>query len=390
MKGFKATVMRRKDMKIALIATEKLPVPAIRGGAIQIYLEAIAPIIAQKHQVTVFSIQDSKLAQEEVLNGVRYVRVERENYLDGVTKHIGTGNFDVVHVCNRPNWIEPLYKSAPQTKFILSVHNEMFAESKISQMAGEQCISYVTKIVTVSNFIGDTIKKRFPNARNKVETVYSGVDLNAYHPKWTSEGRQIRTMMRGQMDAADKKMALFVGRLSKVKGPHILLQSLPEIIQQHPDTMMVFIGSKWFSDDNVNNYVQYLYRLGTLFPNNVTFIKFVEPADIPKYYSMADVFVCCSQWQEPLARVHYEAMAAGLPVITTNRGGNAEVIQQGKNGYVIDQFEDPAQYAANINKLLGDSSLRERMGKEGRTIVESSFGFSRVANQLQKIYETAL
>ncbi|WP_408010464.1 glycosyltransferase family 4 protein [Pseudalkalibacillus sp. A8] len=376
-------------MKIALIATEKLPVPAIRGGAIQIYLESVAPLIARKHDVTVFSIVDSKLPNEERKKGVKYIRFENENYLDGIISHLETDDYDVVHVCNRPIWVNQLQARVPGPKYILSVHNEMFAEGKLAQETGERCISLVSNIVTVSDFIGTTITDRFPHAKDKVQTVYSGVDLDSYHPKWTSDGREIRKMMRRKMDLEDKNVILFVGRLSKVKGPHILIQALPEIIKRHPDTYLVFVGSKWFGDDFVNNYVKYLYRLGTLYMENVKFVKFVEPADIPNYYSMADIFVCCSQWQEPLARVHYEAMAAGLPLITTNRGGNKEVIKHDRNGYIIDNFDDPSEYANHINKLLDDSSLRNRIGENGRSIAEDSFGFERVAYQLQKVYENA-
>ncbi|MGM7700673.1 glycosyltransferase family 4 protein [Pseudalkalibacillus sp. Hm43] len=376
-------------MKIALIATEKLPVPAIRGGAIQIYIESVAPIMAKRHEVTVYSIQDPKLPHKENVQGVQYVRFESENFLDGIIQHMKEERHDVVHVCNRPHWINILHDKVPGPKYILSVHNEMFADGKIEPEDGERCISTVSRIVTVSDFIGRTITERFPSADGKVKTVYSGVDLDSYHPKWTSEGRKIRNRMRESLGIEGKNVILFVGRLSKVKGPHILIQSLPEIIKQHPDTYLVFVGSKWFGDDFVNNYVKYLYRLGTLHMDNVKFIKFVEPSDIPNYYSMADVFVCCSQWREPLARVHYEAMAAGLPIITTNRGGNKEVIQTGGNGYAIDNFDDPFEYSKHINKLLDSRSLCEKIGKKGRSIAEESFGFERVARQLQQVYGNA-
>ncbi len=374
-------------MKIALIGTEKLPVPAIRGGAIQIYLDAVAAIIAKKHDVTVISITDPELQDSETRNGVRYIRFKEDVYLPSIIQHLKEENYDVVHLCNRPAWINPLKEEITKTKFVLSVHNEMFDYDKMSDEEGHQCISSVSKIVTVSDFIGRTITDRFRDAKSKVKTVYSGVDLEKYQPAWTQAGKQARTRVRNELNIQNKKVALFVGRLSKVKGPHLLLQALPQIIEKHPDYMMVFIGSKWFGDDNLNNYVKHLYTLGAMFQDNVTFIKFVKPADIPNLYAMSDLFVCSSQWQEPLARVHYEAMAAGLPIITSNRGGNPEVIEEGKNGHVIRDFENPDAYAAMINSLLSDSSKLERMGKYGRRKVESEFGWDRVASNLLQVYE---
>jgi len=62
-------------MKIAFICTEKLPVPPISGGAIQIYIEGILPEFSKHHEVTVFSIKHESLKDEEELNGVKYIRV---------------------------------------------------------------------------------------------------------------------------------------------------------------------------------------------------------------------------------------------------------------------------------------------------------------------------
>lgn len=376
-------------MEIALIATEKLPVPAVRGGAIQIYLQSFAPLVAEHHHVTIFSVKDSNLPDKENVNGVEHIHVDPDHYVSGLVEHLKNGHFDVIHVCNRPAWVETLKSATPGSQFVLSVHNEMFAPEKISKEKGEACVRAVDKITTVSDYIADTVCDRFPEARQKIETVNSGVDLNIYQPEWTEVGHEMRNDMRRELDLEGKKVILFVGRLSKVKGPHILLQAIPDIVRSHPEAVVVFVGSKWFGENDVNKYVKFLYTLGALYPENVRFIKFVKPADIHKLYAMSDVFVCASQWQEPLARVHYEAMAAGLPIITTDRGGNSEVIEEGKNGYAITRFEDADAYVEKINELLNDEQLRNRMGKAGRATAESQFGWEKVAGHLQTIYEAS-
>jgi spore coat protein SA len=382
--------MEETYMKIALVATEKLPVPAIRGGAIQIYLDSVASIIRRTADVTVISIKDPELKSSEERNHVKYLRFDQQSYLEQLTNHVRDAKYDVVHVCNRPAWIKTLSEASPNTKFVLSVHNDMLAPDKMTDQEGMDCISKVSKIITVSDYIGSTITSRFPNAKSKTKTVYSGVDLEDYQPQWTTEGSRIRNRMRDELKLGDRKVVLFVGRLSKVKGPHVLLQAMPKIIEEHPDVMMVFVGSKWFGDDNVNNYVKHLYTFGSLYTENVTFIKFVKPSDIPRLYTMSDLFVCSSQWQEPLARVHYEAMAAGLPILTSNRGGNPEVIEEEKNGYIIYDFENPDAYAERINHLLNNLSLCRRLGKYGRAKVERDFGWETVSKNLLNIYKEAI
>ncbi|AIE59414.1 glycosyltransferase family 4 protein [Bacillus methanolicus] len=377
-------------MKIALAATEKLPVPAIRGGAIQIYLDSVASIIGKTADVSVISIKDPELKESEERNNVKYLRFDEDSYLEQLTTHVKNAKYDVVHICNRPTWIKTLAEASPETKFVLSVHNDMFAPDKISDQEGMDCISLVAKIITVSDYIGNTITSRFPDAQSKTKTVYSGVDLEDYHPQWTAEGSRIRRRIRDELGLEGRKVVLFVGRLSKVKGPHVLLQAMPKIIEEHPDIMMVFVGSKWFGDDNVNNYVKHLYTFGSLYLENVTFIKFVKPRDIPGLYTMSDLFVCSSQWQEPLARVHYEAMAAGLPIITSNRGGNPEVIEEEKNGFIIYDFENPDAYAIRINQLLSNTNLCQRLGKYGRAKVERDFGWETVSKNLISVYKEAM
>lgn len=376
-------------MKIALIATEKLPVPAIRGGAIQIYLEAIATKISEKHSVTVFSVTDPQLPQNENKGNVTYIRFPTKQYLQDLTNHFKEYHYDVVQLCNRPLWIESLKKAAPHTKFILSVHNEMFAPQKISDNEAKTCIASVSRIVTVSEYIKNTITKRFPEALEKTIPVYSGVDLAAFHPPWTEVGQQFREKARHALNLHGKNIILFVGRLSKVKGVHILIQALPEILKEHPNTVLVFVGSKWFGDDCVNKYVKHLYVLSAMYKEHIIFTKFIPPKDIPILYTMSDIFVCSSQWQEPLARVHYEAMAAGLPILTTNRGGNPEVIDEGKNGHIIIDYDNPQVFAEMINDLLSNSSKREQMGRNGRSKAEILFGWDRVANNLLNVYEEA-
>ena len=312
-----------------------------------------------------------------------------KHYLDDIVHHFQEHHFDVVHLCNRPSWISKLKKAAPHTKFILSVHNEMFAPEKISDIEGRDCIASVAKIITVSQYIKNTITKRFPEALEKTEPVYSGVDLTAFHPPWTENGQLSRKQARQALGLKKEKVILFVGRLSKVKGTHILLQAIPDIIKEHPDAVFVFVGSKWFGDDRVNKYVKHLYVLSAMYKEHVIFTKFIPPKDIPSLYAMADIFVCSSQWQEPLARVHYEAMAAGLPILTTNRGGNPEVIDEGENGRVIFDYDNPHVYAEMINDLLSDPDKREQMGRYGRSKVEENFGWDRVVANLINVYEYA-
>ena len=101
---------------------------------------------------------------------------------------------------------------------------------------------------------------------------------------------------------------------------------------------------------------------------------------------IGDLFVCSSQWQEPLARVHYEAMGTGLPIITTNRGGNAEIFDHLVNGFIIDDYTNPDAFAQAISYIFTNEDKAIEMARSGRKFVEQNFGFEHVANRLENLY----
>lgn len=376
-------------MKIGLVCTEMLPSPAIRGGAIQILIDGILPYLAINHELTVFSITDPELLSKEKSNNVAYVRFPKDNYVDSVAGYLRSNKpFDVIHVFNRPRSVYMYKQAAPSTNFVLSLHNEMFHPKKISDTEALKCIESVDNIMTVSKYIADTVISRFPEAKRKVKVIYSGVDSYQYSPIW--EAVEKRKTLREKHGLAGKKVIMFVGRLSEKKGPHILLKAFEKIVPQHPDAVLMIVGGRWFSDDRVDKYVKQLYKISEPIKDNVIFTKFVPPAEMPDYYLMADIFVCSSQWQEPLARVHYEAMAAGLPIITTDRGGNAEIIRNNYNGIVIKNFQESEAFAEAISSLLSNRRLALKLGKCGWNVANRHCDFSRVANDLLTIYKKSV
>lgn len=377
-------------MKLAFICTEKLPAPSIRGGAIQMMIDGVSPYIGKDHELTVFSISDPELPMRETDKAIEYIRFPRENYRFSVAEELRNHQFDMIHVFNRPKNV-PLYKEAsPGSKIVLSLHNDMFSEKKLSEDEGKMAIEQASCIMTVSNYIKETIIKRFPQAEEKTKVVYSGVNLESYPPVWSVEGMAIRHRYRAHYRIRPRqKVILFAGRLSKTKGPHVLIQAMKLILKQHPEAVLVIAGGKWFSDDGVNSYVKFLYDLAKPLGNKVIFTKFIPAEEIPNIFLMADVFVCSSQWNEPLARVNYEAMAAGIPLITTNRGGNPEVVLDGFNGLLVEDYTNPAAFANCIHYLFTEPEISEWMAEKGRTFIELNFTYKHVADRLMSLYEAA-
>lgn len=373
-------------MRIAMICTEKLPVPSIRGGAIQQYIDAILPYMKEKHDVTVFCVADPELPQKENGNKICYIKAAKaQDYILGVIDQL-KDEYDLIHVFNRPQWVNLIAEKLPDTEISLSLHNEMFQPSKISKEEAERCIRRVKFITTVSRFIEAGVKKLYPEAVGKIHTVYSGVDVNRYQPVWSEEAKIIRNQLKARYGLTGKKVVLFISRLSQKKGAHILIKAVDQILSTHPDTALVLVGSKWYGENQEDSYVRQVKQMADALDTDVVLTGFLPPSEIISHYYLGDVFICASQWREPLARVHYEAMAAGIPIITTDRGGNAEVVKGKGNGIVISEYDQPQAFADAITYLLEQPDIAREMGKTGRRLAEEKYPWKRVAMELNDLF----
>lgn len=372
------------------------PVPPVGGGAIQVLIDGVTPHLNAHHELTIFGITHPDLPEREVVNGVEYIRVPRLNYVFNIgielsKKRANQEVYELVHVFNRPRDLLVYKNSMPESRFVLSLHNEMFKEGKISLEMGNLVIQAVDRIMTISEYIGQTVIDRFPQAKSKIQAVYSGIDLKRYKPNWDKAVQEKRKELRQKFGVEDKRVVLFVGRLSAVKGPDILIEAMKKVISEYNNSVLVIVGSKWFSEDRIDDYGLKLKQQAELLgKDKVIFTGFVPPDDIPSHFLIGDIFVCSSQWQEPLARVHYEAMGTGLPIITTNRGGNAEIIKHMQNGYIIDEYTNSDAFAEAIIFLFSNLQAANRLAKVGRAFVEANFEFSHVSKRLENLYKAAI
>lgn len=374
-------------MRVAMVCTEKLPVPPIRGGAIQTYIAGILPYIARHHDVTVFGISDPELPLYERGPGYTMVRFPADGYPQRVAAALASGQYDLLHLFNRPTWVEPFHAAAPRARILLSLHNEMFTPDKMPRETAERCLGLCHHVVTVSRFIADGVASQYPSARPKLKAVYSGVDPDAFIPVWDSRAAKIRKAMAKRWGfSPDDPVVLCVSRLSPKKGQHVVIEAMGQIRQRFPSARLVLVGSRWYGSTEWNDYGRSLQERAQRLGDAVIFAGFLTPSEIPPVYSAADLFVCASQWQEPLARVHYEAMAAGLPLVTTRRGGNPEVVDGLETGLVVDDAANPKAMSKAILRLLKNRPLADRMGRRGRELAETRFHWRRVAGDLLKLY----
>ena len=119
--------------------------------------------------------------------------------------------------------------------------------------------------------------------------------------------------------------------------------------------------------------------------NKVDFLGHVQHDDLPKYYSLADVFVRPSL-SEGLGNVFLEAMAAGVPIIGTPVGGIPDFLVDKETGLFC-KIKDPKSIAQKIKQILGDQQLREKLVANGLKLVQEKYDWNLIARQMGNIYD---
>ena len=386
-------------MRIAMIAPEILPVPAVNGGAVSTYIDSVAKKLAKKHKVTVYGISDPLLPQKESSNGVNYVRVESEGkekaiYIKNVINHLLNrgGKFDVIEIFDRPMFVLSMRESGIRVPIVLSMHTPVlpFSSPTASPILIKSIIEEVTSIITISRFLGTTISTRCTEARDKIYPIHPGVDLNIFQPCWTEQGSKIRSQLRNELQLGDAPVLFFAGRLHITKGVHVILRAMAQVFLNHPNAYLLIAGGVWFGSNDADKYVRLLHSLASRKRDQVKFLGSVSYPEISGYFLASDIFISASQWEEPLGRVHCEAMATGIPIIASNRGGIGEVVKTGLNGILINDYTNPVPYAKAIQHLLEDPEYCRSLGHQGRQLAEKRLAFDNIADKVLQVIESSV
>ncbi|NJO78099.1 MAG: glycosyltransferase [Cyanobacteria bacterium RM1_2_2] len=178
------------------------------------------------------------------------------------------------------------------------------------------------------------------------------------------------------------KRLLYTGRLAAVKGLPILLESLVNIKATHPDVLLTVVGD---GADRAQ-LEQTTAQLGLT--ENVNFVGYQSQAKVREYMQETDVFVLPS-FAEGVPVSLMEAMAAGVPVVTTQIAGVSELVENGVSGYLVPPG-NAALLAERITQLLDNSQLRTDFGTAGRQKIAQEFDINQEAAWLCQIMTAAL
>ncbi|MDK2972921.1 MAG: glycogen synthase [Candidatus Sumerlaeota bacterium] len=175
---------------------------------------------------------------------------------------------------------------------------------------------------------------------------------------------------------------LYVGQLHEYKGVHTLIEAVGLLVEQRGAGCV----SLTIAGDGPAKYIERLRSLASECGAPVAFKGRVPHDEVPALYRAHDLFVFPSIWREPFGLTHLEAMASGLPVVSTTDGGHGEFLVNEENALTF-RKEDGAHLAQCLARLLHDESLARRLADAGRRTVERDFTLSRYIDGLEAFLE---
>ncbi len=280
-------------------------------------------------------------------------------------------SFDVVHLH------EPFMPLLP-FQFIRYADSTLVATFHATRDGGSRLYAYtrflikpwwggISGRIAVSRAALKTIGRYFAD---RYRIIPNGID----YPHFAAEAPPIPKYID------NKRNILFLGRQEKRKGLPYLLEAYARLKRDRPDTRLIVVGPDGGMRAACERYVR-KQRL-----EDVVFTGFVPYEELPRYYKTADVYCAPNTGHESFGIVLLEAMAAGTPIVASDIGGFADVLEDGVEGYLVPP-RDPDALASAMDHLLSDSALREQMGRAG-TVRAEPYGWDHTSAQVLKYYET--
>lgn len=376
-------------MKIAIIAPGNLPVPALDGGAVETLIDTFISREKEKGQntVDVYSVSYGISSIREVSDGrIKYIQFPEKKkddskllrlfckvdplfkyrkYVGSVCDYLKKSKYDAVIVENRPTFIFSIAKHT-EASIYLHLHNENFRAVK------EFCKNvpqYCTGILTVSNYIKRVVEENMANANN-VKVLHNGIETSKFRKETNLNKRR---NVRKKYNIEENEIVLcYTGRFSPEKGVLEVVKAFSKLNDLNHIVLLI-IGSSWFGTNQKSEYVEEVEKEAIRCRNKIIFTGYVKNEEVALIESVCDIAVLPSLWNDPLPLTIIEAMASGLPVITTCAGGIPEMCTS-DTGILLKRGENlPDKIERSIRDLIDDEALREKMGKSARSRVEQYF-----------------
>ncbi|HEY9089934.1 MAG TPA: glycosyltransferase [Anaerolineaceae bacterium] len=222
----------------------------------------------------------------------------------------------------------------------------------------------------------------------KMTVIPPGVDTTRFYPIPHDEARAVIGI------PSDDEMILFVGRIEPLKGVDTLIRAVAHmhetgVLQRYPHYLSIIGGDPEATPEKMNQEMVRLQRMcRELGIGDMVVFHGKRGQDaLPYYYSAASMLVVPSHY-ESFGMVALEAMACGTPVVASQVGGLAFLVQDGVTGFVVPDGE-PDILGDRLTRLISDPVLRDRMGADAARYAQG-YAWKNIAAQVTQVYNKVL
>jgi len=286
-------------------------------------------------------------------------------------------NVNIVHLRGWPTLIEGVISAmiSRAKAIIFGFHgktaNEVNGSSFIRKYSEKLALKFVDKIITLSDIMKSEYSKYLGINENLINVIYNGVDTNKF--KHVPERDNIR------FDLGINNFDIVIGsigRIDPVKDFDTLLRSFKKISDNYNNVKLIIVGD--------GTELPRLKKLAFDFDINESTIFTGHRDDIQNILNVIDIYAQTSIY-EGFSNTILEAMATSLPIVATNVGGNAFIVKDGKNGFLVEVGMDD-QLCEKLSILISNAELRKNFGRLSRAIVLEKFSINKTVDDYDRFY----
>lgn len=344
------------------------------GGGEKWMIMAATGLQALGHDVVVICRRNSILSRRALAENIPVKEVDNNSDFDLLACYKFCSFFkrfqpDVVIGCQNKDW-----RVAAVALKILGSSAKIYSRQGLQLLKNHWWYKCSVKflcdgIITNTYTIKEEYEKFLPVEKDFIKVIFNGVESVQNNVKGFDYLNYVPE------NAKNPLVILSTGRLARQKGFEYLIEAAGRIIKQHPNVFF-FLAGKGKVEAELKSQIR---NLGI--EKNFILLGFVE--DIHSLLKAADIFVFSSLY-EGMPNSILEAMAHGLPVISTNVNGVKELIDQGVNGYMVEPGKSDSLYDALVHVLYHQEEIKQ-LGRNAREFVLKNFAVSEMVKNLNDL-----
>ena len=227
------------------------------------------------------------------------------------------------------------------------------------------------KVIVPSKFLAKVVEQWGVKDKN-INVIYNGTDFKPLAMEKEMARREI---------GISGNIILSAGRLVPWKGFKMLIKIMPELLKDDQFVRLVIVGD----GPEMENLEVMKNNMG--FNNKVYLVGQKSQEELKTYLAAADMFVLNTAY-EGFSHQLLEAMAVGVPIVTTNAGGNPEIIKQGENGFMV-KYNDELNLTEAIKAIFDHEDIREKFIERGKKTAEK-FTVKKMAEETTSLLNSLI